>query len=326
MNPDDLSREVATILSEKDSLRRVQELRRRLPADLIPWLDALVDVGLSASAAQLTEDALPQGAIKQLAGASTRPGQNTVVVLLHGMLTEAVWQNTVASEIRANCAAVVYPVGYGWFDAIRFLLPGRTRTKPLEKVLRELRDIQRKHPNFRMVVIAHSFSTYLISKILLEHKDIEIQRLLLCGSIIPIDYRWDQAATAASLSVVNEVGTRDFWPVLARVGSWGYGCSGTMGFKTNRVSDRYFDYGHSGFFTPDHVKSYWLPFVLHGDIHPSPWSSERIAPNLLLSAAGGFPQIKLTLITILGALVFGGAWAAQKTALWIGPKILLLFS
>lgn len=306
MTPSELSDKVTAILSASDSLKQIQALRRQLSAELIPWLDALVDVGI---------------------GISSNPiplASNIVVVLLHGMLTEAVWQSVVADEIRSSSAATVYPVGYGWFDVVRFWLPGHTRNKPLEKVLRELRDIQRRHLTSQIVVIAHSFSTYLVSKILVEHKDVKFHRLLLCGSIIPIEYRWDKAAGPDDLAIVNEVGTQDIWPIMARVSSWGYGCSGTMGFKTNRVEDRYFNHGHSGFFDRDHVKKYWMPFVTHGKIESSPWSSDRHTPSIMLSAAGGWPHIKLTLIlisallaTVVYYVIVGIFWAVPRLASFI---------
>lgn len=299
MTPESLGAEVTRILAGTDSLRQVQILRKTIPADQIGWFDALIDVGLSS--ASPSQVATPAGSNHLgVASAVTQPtnGSNTVVILLHGMLTEAVWQNQVASEIRRASAATVYSIGYGWFDVIRFWFPFGTRARPLATVLRELRDVQRRHPDCELVVIAHSFSTHLVSQILMEHKDVQITRLLLCGSIIPIDYRWDQAASAA-LNIVNEVGTKDFWPVIARVTSWGYGCSGTMGFKTNRVSDRYFDYDHSGFFAKEHVEQFWLPFVLSGAVLASPWSDIRPTPSLLLSVCGALPQIKLVLIALL---------------------------
>lgn len=228
-----------------------------------------------------------------------------IVVLLHGIRTAGEWQNRIARELRGIPNVQVYPIKYGWFDALRFWSPSwmGCRRKPLEKVLRELRDIRAENAGADLTVIAHSFSTYLMSKVLRDGTDIRIRKLLLCGSIVPTDYRWDAVKTPVDgMQIVNEVGTRDIWPVFARVASWGYGPSGTYGFGTFRVHDRFFDYKHSDFFSSEHVTRYWVTFVRDGAIVDSPWDSERPTAPWLLSFASGWPLPKLSLTLILGGI------------------------
>jgi hypothetical protein len=295
MSPAEIAQLAKQILSEpKEQLRNLQALRKTLTVDEVALLDAILDVALS----------VPEG----LGGGPAAQSGQIVVALLHGIRTEAPWQDMVAAEIKRASSIEVFPIGYGWLDVLRFWWPWRTRMKPLERVLRELRSIRSRFPNADLVVVAHSFSTYLMSKVLEEHKDIRIARLLLCGSIIPVDYRWDKAIHAGDTTVVNEVGTRDGWPVFARVSSWGYGCSGTMGFKTSLVVDRYFDMGHSDFFTHEHVNQYWLPFLLSSNLIQSPWSAKRPTPGYFLSLLGGLPYIKLFLIGLVSLPVVAIVW------------------
>ena len=227
----------------------------------------------------------------------------TVVALLHGIRTSAGWQEKARAALEVPGSVKVIPIGYRYMDVVRFIGPWRGHA--VERVTRELRDLQRLNPGCELVVMAHSFGTYVISKILKDAPDIRIQRLLLCGSIIPASYRWDQLPHEfTDKTCVNEVGTRDVWPVFARVASWGYGESGSFGFKTARVTDRFFDYGHSEFFTDEHFHNFWKPFIAHGHVTLSPWDSARPTPPWLMSVLGGLPMIKGVFFILVGGVIF----------------------
>jgi len=236
------------------------------------------------------------------AGLPLEPKSRSIVVaLIHGIRTTGEWQEMVRTELREEKGVVVAPIGYGFLDLVRFL--GPWRKAPIERVLIELRDLQRLHPDSDLVLIAHSFGTYIVSKILKDAPDVRISRILLCGSIVPMGYRWDQLPHEfTQKSLVNEVGTKDYWPVFARVASWGYGCSGSFGFKTARVCDRFFAYGHSDFFSEDHFKNFWRPFILHRQIVNSPWDSQRPTSPWWISLLGGVPMVKMVVLTFLAAL------------------------
>jgi hypothetical protein len=136
--------------------------------------------------------------------------------------------------------------------------------------------------------VAHSFGTYAIARILAEEADIRIHRLVLCGSIIPAEYRWDLAASRIATDTVNECGSRDIWPLLATACTWGYGPSGTFGFGAAYVTDRFHDFRHSDFFSEDFAQKFWLPLFLDGQIvdssfnRPTPASWQNLLPRLPL--------------------------------------------
>ena len=109
---------------------------------------------------------------------------------------------------------------------------------------------------------------------MLAFQDIEIDGLILCGSIVPEEFPWSRVggqlkAPVAREAAINECGTRDVWPPLARSMSWGYGATGTYGFGTVDVQDRIHRMGHSGYFAPTFVRTFWVPFIRNRTITPS---------------------------------------------------------
>ncbi|WP_241074821.1 hypothetical protein [Achromobacter insuavis] len=226
--------------------------------------------------------------------------KDQIVMLVHGIRTHAEWQERLRDKLAAvNIKA--QPIGYGIFDAIRFVCPIGTRAAPRRKVERELRSLRMRYPDAEISVVAHSFGTYLIAQILEDATDIQLHRLLLCGSIIPPKYRWDKVQHRISGSILNDAGTKDIWPALAR-STWGYGASGVLGFKTTGVEDRFHECAHSDFFKNEHMEKYWLPFLQTGQIVPA--SGDRPSPPGHISFFCRAP-IK----TLLLASLVIGTWA-----------------
>jgi pimeloyl-ACP methyl ester carboxylesterase len=196
--------------------------------------------------------------------------EQTVVVLIHGIRTSGWWGSRVAVTFERKTSATVIPLKYGYFDLLRFLCPFRIcRNGPIERLRREIEGIRQKYPDARLIVFAHSFGTYALSKILLENPYFKFNRVILCGSIIAEKFDWrrveDQIlATNKRDGIINECGLRDVWPVLAKSLSFGYGASGTYGFGAFNVRDRFHPNRHSDFFEPDFVDRYWVP-ILKGD-------------------------------------------------------------
>lgn len=225
-----------------------------------------------------------------------------VIVLVHGIRTYAEWQERLAGVLADKGYELVYPIGYGFFDVLSFLCPLFTRRKPIERVLRELRAIKTKHRDADISVVAHSFGTYVLSKILEDATDISLHRVILCGCIVPLKFRWDKVVARVKGLVVNEVGTRDSWPVAAGLVTWGYGPSGTFGFKTTHVRDRYHNCGHSDFFEDELMARYWLPMLLDGQIVASDWTRKRTKASSALSLMSWFPLKSLLGIAVIGWL------------------------
>lgn len=225
-----------------------------------------------------------------------------IVVLIHGIRTHAVWQERLAESLNLIPNVEAYPIGYGFFDALRFLSPVATRKYPISRVTRELRTLRADNPDADISVVAHSFGTYIISEILNEETDIRFHRIQLCGSIIDIKYRWDKVKSRIKGQVVNDAGTKDIWPVIASVVTWGFGSSGTFGFKTASVRDRYYHCGHSDFFEENHMETYWIPLIVDGEIKPSKWTSSRSSPGFFIAFINIVPLKSLLFLSLGYAL------------------------
>ena len=201
--------------------------------------------------------------------------QQEVVLLIHGIRTQAEWQDMVADVLGQIPDALVWPLKYEFFDAVRFWFPLATRDRPIGEILWRIREARRRYPTARLSVIAHSFGTYATGMILRDNQDISLHRLVLCGSVLPRGFRWDRIGRQIDKEVINDCGMHDVWPVLAECASWGYGASGTYGFGTPGIHDRYHDIRHSGFFRRSFVKKFWVPWFQSGERRPGIASRRR---------------------------------------------------
>ena len=190
---------------------------------------------------------------------------NEVVLLVHGIRDFGEWEQMVSNILEEIPGTKVPPLSYGRFDALRFWFPIWTRDAPVRKLLWRIRSARDRFPSGKLSVIAHSFGTYAIGKILRENPDIRLHRLVLCGAILPSDFRWDQIRHSVETEIINDCGIRDIWPVLAQSTTFGYGPSGRFGFGTPGVRDRYHDFGHGGFFKETFVSDFWLPWFRSGN-------------------------------------------------------------
>jgi len=225
-----------------------------------------------------------------------------IVLLVHGIRTHATWEEMVRSQLQDKPKRIVVPLRYGFMDVFQFWFPLWTRNRAIEKIYRRILDARSTYPGASYSIIAHSFGTYAICRILDDYPDIVLHRLVLCGSIVPNDFRWDHLAGRLESEVVNECGSRDIWPVLAKSTTWGYGDSGAFGFGTPRVQDRFHNYKHSDYFNQEFVEEYWLPYFLSGDIVDSEYEINRKAIPWWVSVLG-VPWKYVVVAVILFGLV-----------------------
>jgi len=201
----------------------------------------------------------------------TRGKKRRLVILIHGIRTHADWQHNMIKWLKADgVSTIVVAPGYGYFDAFRFWFPFVFRRMPVKKVLRKLDDLLPDYPELEWdrFIIAHSFGTYTITKVLEERPSWRFSGIVLCGSIVPVDYNWGRIAGQIlnGGSIVNHCGAIDVWPPAARAFSWGYGSTGTYGMQSGHVIDRLHHIGHSDFFTQEFAKTYWKPFIYNREV------------------------------------------------------------
>jgi hypothetical protein len=112
--------------------------------------------------------------------------------------------------------------------------------------LKHLRDSKR-----RLYVVAHSFGTLAVVRALeMRIPGATIEALILLGSIVPRDYRWDGLVEDNQLRNAPFAVVRPNDEVVLRAGLVGGAASGAMGFIANgrfRVLETYKNGGHTAY-------------------------------------------------------------------------------
>jgi hypothetical protein len=117
----------------------------------------------------------------------------------------------------------------------------------------------------RPSIIAHSFGSYIVGYAMQKYPDIRFDKVILCGSILPVEFDWSTLFHRDQVNFVrNEFGAQDFWASI--VGSFirDTGSSGTDGFQllSTVVSQESFEYfEHSDYFHKHHIENHWLPVL-----------------------------------------------------------------
>jgi pimeloyl-ACP methyl ester carboxylesterase len=190
-----------------------------------------------------------------------------ILLLVHGIRTHASWQTLVTALLTKESDTIVIPIKFGYFDLFRFWMPFDVfRRGPIDRLRIQIESALDQYKGHELFILAHSYGTYATVNVLLQNPKLQISGMVLCGSIIPKDFDWWRIhnqikAPIKRDAIINECGNRDIWPVLAQSTTWGYGASGTDGFGSVSVRDRYHPIGHSSYFTVDFVKKYWLPII-----------------------------------------------------------------
>jgi pimeloyl-ACP methyl ester carboxylesterase len=118
------------------------------------------------------------------------PKSKHVLVLVHGIRTAAVWHDLV-QEVFEPTEIRVIPIGYEYHDAARFLWPFG-RKKVVSYVQDQLRQVRADFPQAAISLIAHSFGTYIVSRILNSSSGYRLSKVIFCGSIVDAKFGWGQ--------------------------------------------------------------------------------------------------------------------------------------
>ena len=190
-----------------------------------------------------------------------------LVILVHGINTNAQWFPTIKSSLE-SAGFIAAPAGYGIYGVLRFLIPmSRLRRAAIDRVYGHFRTARKLHTPDKISVIAHSFGTYVVSQIIEENFDIDLHRIIFCGSVVRSDFPFHNNLHRFSAPLYNEIGTRDFWPLIASTVTWGYGSVGSDGFQNPAVHDRWHkDFKHSDFLTKEFCEKYYIPSLRGEDI------------------------------------------------------------
>ncbi|MDW9439254.1 MULTISPECIES: esterase/lipase family protein [Sinorhizobium] len=193
--------------------------------------------------------------------------QRHVVILVHGIRDFALWQETIGKTLERQ-GFTVEPTNYGRFNLLKFLAPvPYFRRKAIADVEHQIRIIRENHKDSPLSIIAHSFGTYVIARILQERFDLSFHRVIFCGSVLPFRFPFEQFQQRFTPPILNEVGTRDIWPAVAYSVTFGYGYAGSYGFRRPLVKDRWHEGArHNYFLSKEFCQKYWTPFLKNGKI------------------------------------------------------------
>ena len=192
------------------------------------------------------------------------------MLVVHGMNTVGAWQQEF-SWLLANHyrhAVPVYIYKYGNIKIKPLLLLSQRRQ--MDKLARAIRQIQQQAPAGRPDVLAHSYGTFLLSRLLIDerHTDIKLGRLILVGSIVRPDYDWTPLLQSGRIEgVMCHHSDRDHTVRLAHYTIPGSGPSGRIGFNdpVHVIHHHESDLGHSSYFEPTRMSQLfpqvWLKFL-----------------------------------------------------------------
>ena len=122
------------------------------------------------------------------------------------------------------------------------------------------------HPSKRPSVVAHSFGSFIVGKALLKYPDIHFDKVILCGSILPEDFPWEDVLGRGQVGTMwNDFGSKDFWVWVVPYVASETGRAGRYGFSVENplhISNGQAHKGHPDYFKELHWESQWLPFLV----------------------------------------------------------------
>ncbi|MBB1162294.1 esterase/lipase family protein [Aquariibacter albus] len=125
-----------------------------------------------------------------------------LVVTIHGIRTRGSWQKDLTPHL-ARMGLVPIHLDYGWFGALRFAWPF-TRQAQIERVRHRLLELVETTGCRKPCIVAHSFGTLQVMEALrLENGNLRFDRVVLSGSILPLDWPWATLLSQGWVGVVR---------------------------------------------------------------------------------------------------------------------------
>lgn len=157
---------------------------------------------------------------------------------------------------------------------------------------------------------------------MLKYERLRFNKIILCGSILPMDFPWDDLLESGRVHAVrNEFGARDPWVKLVRFFVRGSGASGARGMALGRehprLEQKEFVFNHAEYFVRAHMES-WMDFLEREHEVPPPkvtvvrWPKPR--PPVLLYVI----IASLCVIALEGVDRVTSTWSS-----WPGPSLSL---
>jgi WD40 repeat protein len=257
-----------------------------------------------------------------------------LIVTVHGIRTYGWWQERLEALIKAREPETrVFNYHFGYFSVaafmvppLRWLLTRRFHAALIKEVKSESWD--------RIDIVAHSFGTHLVAWALhgiAPDKRPRIHTIILAGSVLKPNFPWQEWFDRHLTYLVNDCGIRDSVLVLNQLFVLFTGMAGRVGFKgmtNDRFRNRYFNFGHSGYFqkgdTPydDFLVDKWLPLLL-SDSAPAVFDERKplgAIGGLVIFCLNNLEPIKLLVYVIVLATPAVYYYKLHQDAEWQRAK------
>ncbi|SEH40204.1 tetratricopeptide repeat protein [Tardiphaga sp. OK245] len=202
-----------------------------------------------------------------------------LIITVHGIRTFGNWQERleqILSPEPENDDIFFVHYKYGYFSVLAFLIPP-LRWLVVRNFRQELVHWSKQKTWDRIDVVGHSFGTHLIGWGLASLPSFlkpAIHTIILSGSVLKINFPWRDLTGPNLRRVVNDCGSKDSVLLINQLLVLFTGMAGRVGFSGathGGFRNRFFVFGHSGYFVDDGgkpiddwMRQYWLP-VLTGD-------------------------------------------------------------
>jgi tetratricopeptide (TPR) repeat protein len=252
----------------------------------------------------------------EVAGSRQETGaSHHLVITVHGIRTFGDWQADLKRLLeQAEPGIKVLNYQYGYFSSLAFLVP------PLRwLVARRFRRffveaMKTAPPGTRIELIAHSFGTHLAASALPAiPQGQRVNTVIFAGSVLRPSFPWYRYLQDRSVDrVVNDCGWDDSILLLCQFTALMMGMAGRVGFQGmvgEHFTNRYFRFGHGGYFDREQrfMREKWLP-LLTSNVPATPFD-ERPP----LTAWGG---LKLFMMNNLQFLKVAAAVLLMMALIW----------
>ena len=216
-----------------------------------------------------------------------------LIITIHGIRTFGQWQerleHLIVNDDQCPDDIEFAHWKYGYFSVFAFLFPP-FRAFATRNFKKELIDLESNSDYQRIDIVAHSFGTHIIAKAIKSlpiKKRPRIDTLILAGSVLKHSFVWSSIIGKGVKRVLNDCGTKDNILILSQAAVLLTGMAGRIGFTGfmgKNLRNRYFEFGHSGYFEKKHkpyddfMKHYWVPFLL---TDATPESIDQRKPTLI---------------------------------------------
>jgi len=194
-----------------------------------------------------------------------------LVITVHGIRTFGRWQEAFEERIRTEFQDIVevYHYRYGFFTLLAFLLPP-FRWFVTRRFQAELLHHLNSKSWSRIDVVAHSFGTHLVGWGLLRtppHRRPSIHTVIFAGSVLKVTFPFRELVGSCIARLVNDCGNVLLVNQIFVLFTGMAGRVGFSGMENDAFRNRYFSFGHSGYFrnggqdVSDFFDRYWLPLL-----------------------------------------------------------------